>query len=52
MRNVATPMIINEATSIDFRPIWSPKWPMNTPPSGLARKPTVKVEKAASEPAS
>jgi hypothetical protein len=24
---------------------------MNTPPSGLARKPTVKVEKAASEPA-
>ena len=29
---VATPMIISEVTSIDLRPILSPKWPMTMPP--------------------
>jgi hypothetical protein len=43
-------MIVNVNTSIDFRPILSPKCPKMIPPSGLARKPTPKTAYAASCP--
>ena len=40
------PMIISDVTSIDLRPMRSPKWPKTMPPSGRAAKPTAKVPKA------
>ncbi len=43
-------MSTSVSTSIDFRPIRSPKWPMTTPPSGRATKPTAYVPKAARVP--
>ena len=49
---VATPMSISVVTSIDLRPILSPKWPKTMPPTGRAKKPTAYVAKAAIVPAS
>jgi hypothetical protein len=45
-------MIRSVMTSMDFLPIRSPKCPKTTPPTGLAKKPTAKVAKAASVPVS
>ena len=44
---VARPIIIMAVTRARLRPSLSPKWPNSTPPTGLAMKPTAKVEKAA-----
>ncbi len=52
IRNVATPMIMSEVTSIALRPMRSPKCPKITPPSGRAAKPTANVPKAESVPIS
>ena len=40
MRNVAIPMMSSDSTSIDLRPMRSPKCPNTTPPIGRAAKPT------------
>ncbi len=40
------------STSIDLRPIRSPKCPITAPPSGRAMNPTANVPNAASVPAS
>ena len=37
-----------EATSVDLRPMRSPKWPNRTDPTGRARKAIPKVRKALS----
>jgi hypothetical protein len=44
---VANPMISIVASSTDFRPTTSPKWPKTNPPIGRATKPTAKVAKTA-----
>ena len=38
IRVVATPIVSMVATSVDLRPIRSPKWPNRNEPSGRARK--------------
>jgi hypothetical protein len=43
IRKVDTPIIISDATSVDFRPIRSPKWPNTAAPTGRAKKATAKV---------
>ncbi|MCY1185428.1 hypothetical protein D9M73_262050 [compost metagenome] len=48
MAVVDTPISSSEATSVDLRPMRSPKWPNNAEPSGRARKAIPKVRKAAS----
>jgi hypothetical protein len=50
MAAVARPMMSSDRTSIDLRPMRSPKWPKTMPPSGRAAKPTPKVASAASVP--
>ncbi len=52
MQKVAIPINSSVVTSIALRPILSPKWPKNTPPNGLAAKPTPNVAKASSVPMS
>ncbi len=51
MPTVAAPIIVSDSTSIDLRPMRSPKWPMTTPPIGRAMKPTANVANAARVPA-
>ena len=51
IRKVAPPVSSRVSTSIDLRPIRSPKCPITAAPSGRATKPTAKVAKAASVPA-
>ncbi len=52
MPTVARPIIVSDSTSIDLRPMRSPKCPITTPPIGRATKPTANVAKAASVEAS
>jgi hypothetical protein len=52
IRNVATPMISRDSTSIDLRPTRSPKCPKTMPPSGRAAKPTAYVLNARRVPTS
>ncbi len=40
MQKVATPISISVVTSMDLRPILSPKCPKTMPPTGRAKKPT------------
>ena len=43
MSKVDIPINNNEATSVDFLPIRSPKWPNRTAPNGRARKASPKL---------
>ncbi len=45
MSSVEAPISISEATSVDFRPIRSPKWPNTTAPTGRAKKASPKLMK-------
>ena len=51
MANVETPITIRDHTSIDLRPMRSPKCPMTMPPIGRAMKPMPKAAKEARVPA-
>ncbi len=43
MRNVATPIVMSETTSVALRPIESPKCPKMSEPTGRARNATANV---------
>ena len=45
MRNVPTPMVISETTSVVLRPMRSPKWPKIRDPSGRAMNAMAKVSR-------
>jgi hypothetical protein len=45
MATVLRPISSRVATSVDLRPMRSPKWPKMIPPSGRATKPAVNVRK-------
>jgi hypothetical protein len=50
MRKVAPPTRSSVVMRTFFRPIRSPKWPKNRPPSGRAMNPTPNVANATSVP--
>ena len=52
IRKVAPPIRRRVVTSMDLRPIRSPRWPKTAPPMGRAKKPTPNVAKDARVPAS
>ena len=43
MKKVESPIISSEATSVDLRPMRSPKWPNAAAPTGRAKKAMAKV---------
>jgi hypothetical protein len=47
MQNVAPPVSNRVRTSIDLRPIRSPKWPMTAAPMGRTRKPAANADREA-----
>ena len=50
--NVPPPISSTDSTSIDLRPILSPKWANTTPPIGRATNPTPNVASASRVPVS
>ena len=48
MRNVATPIVIRETTSVFLRPRRSPKWPKISEPTGRAMNATANVTRLSS----
>ncbi|GAA3093264.1 hypothetical protein GCM10020001_005920 [Nonomuraea salmonea] len=52
MRNVEPPVSSSDRTSIDLRPIRSPKWPMTAAPIGRTMKPAANADREASVAAS